>query len=189
VHRVRERKIIPFEDGNNALNWWLDLDIKEPMRIFRIAVVLLALTGSALASDALSDTPENRAKLVDDYLKEVPVKDLMNDITERLAATVPETKREEFKSMLTKHFDLDALVTAEKQALANVFTVGELSAMIQYQSTPEGKSSLKKMGAYMTQLMPVIQSEVKKAMEATIQESKSQGQMPAATPSPTAGNH
>jgi hypothetical protein len=159
------------------------------MRIFRITVVLLALTGSAFAGDALSDTPENRAKLADEYLKEVPVKDLMDDITERLSATVTENKREEFKSMLTKHFDLDALVAAEKESLAKVFTVGELNAMIQYQSTPEGKSSMKKMGIYMADLMPVIQTELKKAIQAAAQEAKSGSQTPAAIPSPTAGNH
>jgi hypothetical protein len=159
------------------------------MRIFRITVVLLALSGSAFASDVLSDTPENRAKLADEYLKEVPVKDLLDDIAEKLAASVPENKREEFKSMLTKHFDLDALVAAEKAALAKVFTVGELNAMIQYQSTPEGKSSMKKMGAYMANLMPVIQAELRKAMQATAQEAKSESQTPAATASPTTSNH
>jgi hypothetical protein len=91
------------------------------MKILRITVVLLALTGSAFASDVLSDTPENRAKVVDEYLRAIPVKDLLDDMTEKLAATVPENNREAFKSMLTKHFDLDALVAAEKQSLAKIF--------------------------------------------------------------------
>ena len=55
----------PFGADNNALNRWLDPDIKGPMRMFRITVVLLALTGSAFAGDVLSDTPENRALLWD----------------------------------------------------------------------------------------------------------------------------
>src|SRR6516162_10046776 len=135
-------------------------DITELMKILRITVVLFALTGSAFASDVLSDTPQNRAKMVDEYLKVVPVKDLLDDMTEKLAATVPEDNREAFKSMLTKHFDLDALVAAEKQSLAKIFTVGELRVMIAYQSTPEGKSSMKKMGAYIADLMPVVQAEL-----------------------------
>jgi hypothetical protein len=159
--------------------------MKELMKILRITVVLLALTGSAFASDVLSDTPENRAKLVNEYLSAVPIKDLVDDITEKVAATVPENNREAFKSMLTKHLDLDALVAAEKQSLAKIFTVGELKAMIAYYSTPEGKSSMKKMGAYMADLMPVIQVELKKAVQATVQEAKSESQTPAATPSPT----
>ena len=142
------------------------------MKILRITVVLLALTGSAFASDALSDTPENRAKVVDEYLKVIPVKDLLDDMTEKLAATVPENNREAFKSMLTKHFDLNALVTAEKQSLVKIFTVGELKAMIAYQSAPEGKSSMKKMGAYMADLMPTVQAELEKALKATAQETK-----------------
>ena len=142
------------------------------MKILRITVVLLALTGSAFASDVLSDTPENRAKVVDEYLRAIPVKDLLDDMTEKLAATVPENNREAFRSMLTKHFDLDALVAAEKQSLAKIFTVGELRAMIAYQSTPEGKSSMKKMGAYIADLMPVVQAELVKAVQATAQETK-----------------
>jgi hypothetical protein len=142
------------------------------VKILRITVVLLALTGSAFAGDVLSDTPENRAKVVDEYLSLVPTKDLVNDMTERLAATVPEDKREAFKSMLTKHFDLDALLAAQKQSLAKIFTVGELKAMIAYQSTPEGRSSLKKMGAYMADMMPVVQAELQKAVQATAQETK-----------------
>jgi len=142
------------------------------MKILRITVVLLALTGSAFASDVLSDTPENRAKVVDEYLRAIPVKDLLDDMTEKLAATVPENNREAFRSMLTKHFDLDALVAAEKQSLAKIFTVGELRATIAYQSTPEGKSSMKKMGAYIADLMPVVQAELVKAVQATAQETK-----------------
>ena len=142
------------------------------MKILRITIVLLALTGSAFASDVLSDTPENRAKVVDEYLRAIPVKNLLDDMTEKLAATVPENNREAFKSMLTKHFDLDALVAAEKQSLAKIFTVGELRAMIAYQSTPEGKSSMKKMGAYIADLMPVVQAELVKAVQATAQETK-----------------
>jgi hypothetical protein len=110
--------------------------------------------------------------VVDEYLSLVPTKDLVNDMTERLAATVPEDKREAFKSMLTKHFDLDALLAAQKQSLAKIFTVGELKAMIAYQSTPEGRSSLKKMGAYMADMMPVVQAELQKAVQATAQETK-----------------
>src|SRR6516164_10881884 len=147
-------------------------DITELMKILWITVALLALTGSAFASDVLSDTPQNRAKVVDEYLRAIPVKDLLDDMTEKLAATVPENNREAFKSMLTKHFDLDALVAAEKQSLAKIFTVGELRAMIAYQSTPEGKSSMKKMGAYIADLMPVVQAELVKAVQATAQETK-----------------
>ena len=142
------------------------------MKIFRITVALLALTGSAFADEALSYTPENRAKVVDEYLSLVPTKDLVADMTERLAATIPEDKREAFKSMLTKHFDLNALLAAQKQSLAKIFTVGELKAMIAYQSTPEGRSSLKKMGAYMADMMPVVQTELEKAVQATAQETK-----------------
>jgi hypothetical protein len=147
-------------------------DITELMKILWITVALLALTGSAFASDVLSDTPQNRAKVVDEYLKVIPVKDLLDDMTEKLAATVPEDNREAFKSMLTKHFDLGALVTAEKQSLVKIFTVGELKAMIAYQSTPEGKSSMKKMGAYIADLMPTVQAELEKVLQATAQETK-----------------
>ena len=162
--------------------------MKEFMKILRITAVLLTLTGSAFASEVLSDTPENRAKAVDEYLSVVPVKELVDEMTEKVAASIPENNREAFKSMLTKHFDLDALAAAEKQSMAKIFTVGELKAMTAYYSTPEGKSSVKKMGALMADLMPVIQAELKKAAQATFEEMQSKGQAPAARPSPTTSN-
>lgn len=162
--------------------------MKEPMKILRITVVLLALTGSAFASEVLSDTPENRAKAVDEYLSVVPARELLDEMTEKVAASIPENNREAFRLMLTKHFDLNALTAAEKQSMAKIFTVGELKAMTAYYSTPEGKSSMKKMGALMGDLMPVIETELKKAAQATFEEMKSESQTPAARPSPTIGN-
>jgi hypothetical protein len=60
--------------------------------------------------------------------------------------------------------------------------------MTAYYSTPEGKSSMKKMGALTADLMPVIEAELKKAAQATFQEMKSKSQTPAARPSPTISN-
>lgn len=142
------------------------------MKFIPAALVFAALTGSVLALD---DTPENRAKEADAYLQVVPAKELVDNMTEKLASTVPAAQRDIFKSMMTKHLDLSALVDAEKAALVKVFTAGEIEAMKNFYGSPDGKSVLKKMSAYMGEIMPTIQSQLMKAAQAAEQEAKVSG--------------
>ena len=72
-------------------------------------------------------------------------------------------------------------------ALAKNFTVGELNAMVAFYGSPEGKSASKKFGPYMAEVMPQIQQEIKKAVDAAQkaqepqepEKSKGQNQPPA----------
>jgi uncharacterized protein len=48
--------------------------------------------------------------------------------------------------------------------MANHFTVGELNALTDFYGSPEGKSAMKKFGAYMSEIMPVIQQEMSHAV-------------------------
>ena len=139
------------------------------MKFLPATLLFVALTGSVLAID---DTPENRAKEADAYLQAVPVRELVDSMTEKVASTVPEAQRDLFKSMMTKHLDLNALVSAEKEALVKVFTAGEIESMKNFYGSPEGKSVLKKMSLYMGEIMPAIQLQLMKAAQAAEQEAK-----------------
>ena len=142
------------------------------MKLILASFLFVALIGKVPAID---DTPENRAKQADAYLQFVPAKELVDNMTEKLASTVPEAQRDMFKSMMTKHLDLSALVDAEKAALVKVFTAGEIEAMKNFYGSAEGKSVLKKMSTYMGEIMPAIQSQLIKAAQAAEQEAKTSG--------------
>ena len=139
------------------------------MRFIPATLLFVAMTGSVLAID---DTPENRTKEADAYLQAVPTRELVDSMTEKVASTVPEAQRDLFKSMMTKHLDLSALVAAEKEALIKVFTAGEIESMKNFYGSAEGKSVLKKMSLYMGEIMPAIQSQLMKAAQAAEQEAK-----------------
>jgi hypothetical protein len=145
------------------------------MKFILATTLFLALTGSLWA---IEDTPENRAKEADAYLQAVPAKELVDSMTEKLASSVPEAQRDLFKSMMTKHLDLNALVEAQKAALVKVFTAGEIESMKNFYGSADGKSVLKKMSSYMAELMPTVQSQLMKAAQAAAQEVKASNGQP-----------
>ena len=139
------------------------------MKCIPATILFLALTSSAVAID---DTPENRVKEAEAYLQAVPAKELVDSVTEKMASSIPEGQRDLFKSMMTKHLDVNALVDAEKAALVKVFTAGEIESMKNFYGSIDGKSVLKKMGSYMAEIMPTVQSQIMKAAQAAEQEVK-----------------
>jgi hypothetical protein len=45
------------------------------------------------------------------------------------------------------------------------FTVRELNALTDFYGSPEGRSAMKKFGAYMADVMPAIQQEMARAIQ------------------------
>jgi hypothetical protein len=121
---------------------------------------------------ALDDTPENRAKIAEEYLRIYPAQQMFADTTEKCVLNMPEERRELFKALMTKYLNINVLTEAMKRALKKFFTVDELQAMRDFYGSPQGKSIVKKMGSYMADLMPEIQSQVAKAVQAALEEMK-----------------
>jgi hypothetical protein len=65
--------------------------------------------------------------------------------------------------MMTKDLDIAALSKAMTDAMAKHFTTEELKALADFYGSPVGKSAMQKFGAYMADLMPIIQAEMIKA--------------------------
>ena len=80
-----------------------------------------------------------------------------------MAATLPSDQREQFKRMMTENLDIPALSKATTDAMAKNFTTDELKALADFYGSPIGKSAMQKFGAYMADLMPVLQAEMIKA--------------------------
>ena len=112
---------------------------------------------------ALDDTPANREQEAARYLQVTPPKEMMSDMAEQMAKSVPQDQRDSFKALLMKHLDMAALTKAIKDAMIKNFTADELKALADFYGSPVGKSAMKKFGAYMADVMPSVQSEVMKA--------------------------
>jgi hypothetical protein len=84
-------------------------------------------------------------------------------MADKMATNLPADQRQQFKQMMTKELDIAALNKAMTDAMVKHFTTEELKALADFYGSPVGKSALQKFGAYMADLMPIIQAEMIKA--------------------------
>lgn len=136
-----------------------------------IVIVAVILMGAPVW--AAEDTPETRAVEADRYLAVMPPVELFEDMTDQMAASLPEDQRREFEDLMTRHLDIPALEKAMREALIRHFTADELKALADFYGSEVGKSAMAKFGVYMAELMPVIQTEIMKAQaraEGTMEE-------------------
>jgi len=80
-----------------------------------------------------------------------------------MAVNLPPDQRQQFKQMMTADLDIAALSKAMTDAMVKHFTTDELKALADFYGSPIGKSAMQKFGAYMADLMPVLQAEMIKA--------------------------
>ena len=125
-------------------------------------VVLLVFTLSAPVFSA-PDTPETRRKEAERYLQVSPPKALFEDMADKMAANIPADQREQFKKVMTTQVDIAALSKAMIDSMVKNFTTEELKALADFYGSPVGKSAMQKFGAYMADIMPVVQAEMMKA--------------------------
>src|SRR5215467_4290600 len=127
-------------------------------------LVLIVLTICAWSPVfSAPDTPETRRKEAERYLQVSPPKTLFEDMADKMAETLPADQREQFKKMMTTQIDIAALSKAMTDAMVKDFTTEELKALADFYGSPVGKSAMKKFGAYMADIMPVVQAEIMKA--------------------------
>ena len=148
-------------------------------KVRNLLVVGLLLMASACADNkqvkSLPDNPENRATAAKHYLKAMPPKEMLQSLATRVVPNLPEKDRKAFVEVM-ESADLEkAADRITLEGLVKNFTVGELNAMTAFYGSPEGKSASKKFGPYMMGVMPQIQQEVKKAMDARPKEPEAKG--------------
>jgi hypothetical protein len=128
-----------------------------------IVVLAVALFTSSAFVLSATDTPETRHHEADRYLQAVPPKALFEDMADKMATNLPADQRQQFKQMMTKDLEIAAVSKAMTDAMVKHFTTEELKALADFYGSPVGKSAMQKFGAYMADLMPVMQAEITKA--------------------------
>jgi hypothetical protein len=133
------------------------------MPSFARLVFLGLLMTAPLPAFALEDTPENREREVSRYLKTVSLEEVMADMSNKLAATLPAEQREGFIKVMTKHLDMARLTAVMREGMVKTFSADELQALADFYSSPVAKSAVAKMGTYMAEVMPVLIEELQAA--------------------------
>ena len=131
-------------------------------------LTLLALFLLASTALATEDTEENRLKEVDRYLGYVPVAELMSDITESMSATLPLDQQAFLRKVMDEYFDVELLTETMKDAMVRNFTLEEIRALADFYEQPVAKSAMKKSSLMMGEIMPVIQREAERAVQAAM---------------------
>jgi hypothetical protein len=137
----------------------------------KLALIAMMVLVSSTAF-AVQDTAENRTREADRYLSVSSPREMFQDVAEQLALNLPPEQREQFKDILTKYLDIEAVTKSMKESMVKTFTVDELAALADFYGSPVGISAMKKMGVYLGELMPTIQAEALKAIAKANREMK-----------------
>jgi hypothetical protein len=134
------------------------------MHAIAARLLFLALLLQVSPVFALDDTPQNREQQADRYLNAVPPDAMMSDMAAKMAESLPEEQRDQFKALLTKHLDMTRVTAAIRAAMVKTFSAGELQALADFYGSDVGKSAMSKMGTYMAEVMPATMNEVQAAL-------------------------
>ena len=141
------------------------------MKIAILAVLPLLFSQNIISTEiSLENTLKNREAQAERYLEVNSAREIFQDIAKRTQNALPESERESFLDMLTKHLDLEVLNDTMSQSLIKHFTAKEIAVLADFYSQPEAKSAMGKMGTYMADVMPVVQMEMIKAQQKALQE-------------------
>jgi hypothetical protein len=126
--------------------------------------------GYAVPAFAIEDTPQNRAEQAARYLQAAPPEGIVEDMAHRIAAGLPQDKRQPFTAAMQKDANAAAIREAAQAALVKVFTAEELKELADFYNSPVTKSAMSKMGTYMKEAMPAITKEVDAAAQKAAKE-------------------
>ena len=135
----------------------------QSLTMKRQLFVLSVLAFSTLSPVLGVDTPETQRHEAERYVQANPPKAVFADMADKMAANLPPDQREQFKRIMTTELDVVALTKAMTDAMVKNFTTEELKALADFYGSPVGKSAMQKFGAYMADIMPVMQAEIMKA--------------------------
>jgi len=117
------------------------------------------------ADDLLGNADyENRLELSRQMHEMWPVRPKIETVLDRIAEQIEPQNRMRFKSAMRKAIKFQALEEASIDAMADIFTSDELTAMIAFYGSKEGRSVSFKTDDYERALQPVMTKMIDKAL-------------------------
>ena len=151
-------------------------------RFFILSLLCALLISPAVAQEGAEEqaVPEGQIEAADDTLSEAdfnqrlelskkmheiwPIRPKIERALDRIAAQVPPQNRLEFKSAMRKAINFQSLEQGSIEAMADIFTVAELEAMIAFYGSKEGRSVAFKTDDYERALQPLLSKMLDKAV-------------------------
>jgi hypothetical protein len=138
------------------------------MKLLR-TLVLPALLLVSIQTMA-GDSQEERTAAARRYLDAAQMDKMTDDMVNGLAAGFPAEQRDKFLAFMHNAVRPEVLEQAALTSMVKIFTAEELNALADFYGSPVGKSAMGKFGAYMADVMPVIQQEMVRALQALPQQ-------------------
>jgi hypothetical protein len=149
------------EGDSREIKFKKEKNLKKPLLI----VFFVVMGSSCIFAAGTPDTPGNRQAAAERYLAVVSVENMMKDIAEKTSENLPNEQREIYVDIMTNYIRISVLERAVISSLVSHFTVREMDALTDFYESPEGRSAMKKFGAYMADVMPVIEQEIARAID------------------------
>ena len=137
------------------------------MRRLAFATILICLHTMCSAAEP-EDTPATRRQAAERYAETNDLPKMLADVSNAMSQSMPQEKRAEFKALMTQYVRVDALKEAMLISMTKHFTTRELNALAAFYGSEEGKSAMAKFGPYMTDVMPLVEAEMKHAVAASL---------------------
>lgn len=139
------------------------MNIKAILSVFACVLVLLSVPALA------ADDQAARLKAAEAYEKATPVEEIvsgmLNDIARNPQVGLSPQQVEAIRSSI----NMEELRKVTVESMAKHFTVQELEALSSFYGSSEGQSIMKKMPAYMSDVMPYIQQAAMQAVGTMMQ--------------------
>lgn len=144
------------------------------MGFFIASPVLAQEVTEETAETETQNAPIKDIAAVDDYEERLTLSRQMHEIwpirpkieaaLENITEQIPQQERLKFKAAMRQAIKFDALEEASIDAMADIFSVKELKAMIGFYGSKEGRSVTHKTSDYERALEPVMVKMIDKAL-------------------------
>ncbi len=127
-----------------------------------MVAVMLAVCANAFA---LEDTPKNRAKQAERYLRASPPKKVLMAQLEARSRSLPEKRRDALRKAWAEHIDWGAIRGIARESLIKHFTADELKAFVETEGVVVPPGEKHRQDAYDADVIPRIEQELLKGLE------------------------
>jgi hypothetical protein len=128
-----------------------------------MALTIGLCVSTSAAAGKPADTPENRQATAARYIAVAQFEALIQSIIEAAALKLPENRRSDFIDRMKWNVREENIEAVAMDSLVARFTAAELDALVEFAESPRGRGVMQKFGAYMSDVMQEIQSEMVRA--------------------------
>jgi hypothetical protein len=133
------------------------------MRLWLSLAIIGLFAVTATAAEP-ADTPQTRRAAAERYAKAADVPKLLRDMVDGMSPNLPIEHRNNFRTLMLQNTRAEVIEAAMVVAMVKHFTTTELNALADFYGSEVGRSAMGKFGAYMGDVMPLLQAEMARAM-------------------------